>query len=395
MAEVIVFYGVPAFGHINAMLFLAETLVQGGYRVVFYATESFKQSISETGAEYRTYPIAAGFSEADLDLRDTSRLLAFYHIVLHYTELLYEPLLADIRHLKPVCIVHDSVAHWGYRLGQTTEIPSISFYSLVAINHVNNPSFWSYALNFSPTFFKDVTLLPQIFALKWRLAYKYGFMTSLLRTLMNKQKLNILSYNRALQIGGAGFDQSYFFLGPTSIQRPYISKGEPALGLAKGRKIIYVSLGTIFNQNEAFYRRLIAELAMSEYFVLIANSAQAQMPIFRQLPSNIWVSTRVDQRAVLQEASLFITASGNNSVAEAIYYGVPCLLAPQQGEQELTARRMVALGFGLLYQEREPLLKQVKQALQLRQIWNEQKAQKISQVRTKQLWLRIKDYIGG
>ena len=395
MAEVIVFYGVPAYGHINATLFLAEMLVNGGYHVVYYATDSFKQSISETGAEYRAYPVTASFSETDLDLRDTSRLFSFYHIVLHYTELLYEPLLTDLQALKPVCIVHDSVAHWGYRLGRTTAIPTISFYSLVAINRIANFSFWAYALNFSPTFFKDAALIPQILVHKWRLGRKYGFKTNLLRTLMNKQKLNILSYSRSLQIGGAGFDQSYFFLGPTAIQRPHISQGEPALNRAKGRQIIYVSLGTIFNQNEAFYQRLIAELANSEYFVLIANSAHAGMPIFRRLPSNMWVCQRVDQRAVLQEASLFITASGNNSVAEAIYYGVPCLLAPQQGEQELTAKRMTALGFGYRYKEQASLLKQVRQAMQLRQTWNEQKAKEISQVRTKQLWRRLKDYIGG
>jgi len=50
---------------------------------------------------------------------------------------------------------------------------------------------------------------------------------------------------------------------------------------------------------------------------------------------------------------LFITHAGLGSVHDGLYCGLPLLLVPQQEEQTITARRVVALGAGLLLKKKE------------------------------------------
>ena len=46
----------------------------------------------------------------------------------------------------------------------------------------------------------------------------------------------------------------------------------------------------------------------------------------------------VNQGEILKHADLFITAGGMNSIHEALYYGVPCLMCPQQGRTAAECR---------------------------------------------------------
>jgi MGT family glycosyltransferase len=49
---------------------------------------------------------------------------------------------------------------------------------------------------------------------------------------------------------------------------------------------------------------------------------------------------------ILPHTSLFVTHCGMNSTMESLYYGVPMVGLPQQGEQMMTARRIQELGLG-------------------------------------------------
>jgi MGT family glycosyltransferase len=57
----------------------------------------------------------------------------------------------------------------------------------------------------------------------------------------------------------------------------------------------------------------------------------------------------------LQQAALFITHGGVNSLHEGLYYGLPLLMVPQQAEQTFNAMRVVELGAGLMLKPDEVL----------------------------------------
>ena len=65
-----------------------------------------------------------------------------------------------------------------------------------------------------------------------------------------------------------------------------------------------------------------------------------------RIPDNFLVRPHVPQLEVLKHTGVFVTHGGMNSVMEAIYYGVPMVVVPQQPEQAMTAR-VAELGLGV------------------------------------------------
>ena len=59
------------------------------------------------------------------------------------------------------------------------------------------------------------------------------------------------------------------------------------------------------------------------------------------------------QKTLLQQAALFITHGGGNSVYEAIYCATPMIVIPQIAEQRVFARHIVSLGLGRMIEPRE------------------------------------------
>jgi len=72
------------------------------------------------------------------------------------------------------------------------------------------------------------------------------------------------------------------------------------------------------------------------------------MEEFGALPDNIAVFSHVNQIAVLEQADVFLSHCGMNSVSESLYFGVPLVMLPQTAEQKGVAERVKQLGAGLM-----------------------------------------------
>ena len=99
-----------------------------------------------------------------------------------------------------------------------------------------------------------------------------------------------------------------------------------------------------------------------------------------RLPDNFIVRPFVNQGEILKHASLFITAGGMNSIHEALYYGVPCLICPQQGEQLLNAKRFEAMGFGRRLRKKTDLYREAMAAMALKDTWSEEQRKEATAV---------------
>jgi MGT family glycosyltransferase len=114
------------------------------------------------------------------------------------------------------------------------------------------------------------------------------------------------------------------------------------------RPLIYISLGTVANENLAFFQTCVSALADSPYDVLISTGGRFNIEQFGAIPDNIMIKAWVPQTQVLQQAGLFITHGGLNSVHEGLYCGLPLLVVPQQAEQTFNGMRVAELGAGLM-----------------------------------------------
>jgi MGT family glycosyltransferase len=121
--------------------------------------------------------------------------------------------------------------------------------------------------------------------------------------------------------------------------------------LDEERPLIYVSLGTVFNNNPDFFKDCMAAFQDANYQVVMSLGRRLPISALGQIPANVIVCDYVPQLEILERASLYLTHGGVNSIHQALYCGVPLIMVPQQVEHGMVAARMVELGAGLLVQK--------------------------------------------
>ena len=120
------------------------------------------------------------------------------------------------------------------------------------------------------------------------------------------------------------------------------------------QKTVYISLGTVNNQNLPFYRSCLTALGETPYRVVMAVGRESMRHALGPLPANVQAEAMVDQIGVLAAADVFLTHCGMNSVSEALFFDVPLVCCPQTQEQRGVANRVRALGAGLLLPDDSP-----------------------------------------
>ena len=116
------------------------------------------------------------------------------------------------------------------------------------------------------------------------------------------------------------------------------------------KKLIYVSLGTIFNSNIDFYKQFIKAFKNSKDFqVLMSIGKYFQIKELGDLPDNIFAFNYVPQLQILKQTDIFITHGGINSINEAIFMNnLPIIIVPQELDQFENAKQVEKLEAGII-----------------------------------------------
>ena len=264
----------------------------------------------------------------------------------------------------------------------------------------------AYAPGFSADFLRYAGEIPGAAAYAKRLRKRYGLRNlGLLPVLMNRGDYNLCGYARLFQPGGRGFGGEYRFVGPLSVHRKIGQQNDfSCWDEDVSTPLIYISLGTVFHRNEEFLRTVVEQLGLrtgkrlterlektgggcpaglgggrsrgESFRVVLVWSGDET----RAFPENFTVRPFVNQNEILKHAALFITAGGMNSLHEALYFGVPCLMCPQQGEQRLNARRFERLGFGKILQDPRKLRREAWECMELKKGWDEKLRKRLTGV---------------
>ena len=351
----IVFFGTPAYGHVNPTLPMITELRKCGYHVIYYATEEFRQAVEACGATFRAYD----FGDIPWTPQVGSRILELTELLLRFTDAQMDELLRQTKELHPVLVLHDTIAFWGRAVAQTLGIRAASVNTIITAYRYTGKAFFLYATRFSGTSLKELKAIPGILKYKRRLKKQYGIKrTDLLGVLMNEEKFNVFTY--PCPVHPEGTRENRFFLGPAAVLREDTFEEEEDYSYDN---LIYVSLGTIFNAGPEFYRAVLSQFGGTKYTVVISCGKNYEWLKREAIPSNVIVKPYVNQKKVMQRAKLFLTAGGMNSICEAAAYGVPCLLYPQQGEQALNARMFRKLGLGKVIRNERRLFREAERLL--------------------------------
>ena len=136
---------------------------------------------------------------------------------------------------------------------------------------------------------------------------------------------------------------THHFVGP-SIRKDEARVAFPWEKLQEGRRVL-VSVGTVnFEVGARFFRASLEALADQPFqVVLVARDDMIDRPI----PSNFLVQSFIPQLAVLPKMDAVVCHAGHNTVAEALAFGLPLVLAPINTDQPAVAHQVVQAGAGI------------------------------------------------
>ena len=335
----IVFFCIPAHGHTNPTLGVVRELVARGHQVWYYSYNIMREKIESTGA---TFVSCDDYDmEQKLSPKDSVRVgkdMAFSTKILVDTTLaLDDKVCADMEQLKPDCIVADSMATWGKAVALKLGIPFVSSTTTFAFNQ-HSAKIMKQSIG---DLFKMLFAMPKVNKQIKRLQDKGYPVKSILDIIQNDEHTHTVVYTSPeFQPCSETFSDKYAFVGPSI---------RPAADMftKKRDKLIYISMGTVNNNMMPLYKRCISALADTDYQVILSVGNLVSIDQFGQLPENISVFPHVDQIAVLEQADVFVSHCGMNSVSESLYFGVPLVLLPQTAEQSGVAERVYQLGAGI------------------------------------------------
>jgi len=355
----------------------ASELVDHGEKIIYYCTEEFRNKIEQTGAEYRPYKgLINEFKIENYDLYKALKL----SVQMTVDKLDYN--LDTIRKENPDYIIHDSLCTWGKHIAAILGIPAVNLmhsYPVTksSISLTTDTAFFLIKVGmykFKNKFQKNSS--------KKILKKKYDINLSLGDILINKEGLNIVYTSKHMEPDIYEREKNYSFVGPSLFFKR--EQNDFPFHKLKDRKVIYISLGTLHNNNSHFYKTCVKAFTNKEYYVVISVGLETSLSELSDLPNNFLIRQSVPQQQLLEYVELFITHAGMNSVNESICCGVPMLLLPHQFEQKMIARRVMEMGIGItiknitptkLYENAEKLIsdsKYKKQALKYKSIFSEE-----------------------
>lgn len=336
----IVFFCIPAHGHTNPTLGVVRELVSLGHEVLYYSYNMLKEKIENTGAKFVScddYDM-----EQKLSPEDGARLgkdLAFSTKILVDTTLALDDMVcSQIKELQPDCIVADSMAIWGKCVALKFGIPFISSTTTFAFNQ-HSAKIMKQSIG---QIFGMIFSMGKIQKDIIRLQNKDYPINNVLDIIKNDDNTDTIVYTSPeFQPCSETFSDKYTFIGPSI--RPITDEI-----VKTHKKLIYISMGTVINNNAGFYHNCIKAFADTDFQVIMSVGNLTDMTKFKNLPENISVYQNVDQIAVLSKADVFISHCGMNSVNESLYYGVPLVMFPQTPEQGGVANRVNQLKAGVM-----------------------------------------------
>ncbi len=369
------FANMPAYGHVNPTLPVAQELVARGEEVIYYLTEEFRGAVEATGATFRPYTssmeqmrVPSSFSAADM-MRNSSNLMPL-RMVDEATSVLSQ-IIDDVRAEKPAFIVYDAMCLFGKILARSLHVPAILLRPSYAANeHFSMRQMMAGGQASSPNsaFFAAPSESPgqgapggqegmeRVFAERFAqlneqlaaLCQRYDVAPfSMLEMFAGAEPLTIVFIPREFQPQGETFDERQFvFVGPSLAPR-FANTSFPLEKLAN-QTVLFISLGTVFNNQAEFFNTCFAAFRDTSWLVVLSRGKNVDSAALDPIPANFLVEQYVPQLDILQLATAFVSHGGMNSTMESLYYGVPIVAIPQMPEQAMTARRVEELGLGLM-----------------------------------------------
>lgn len=292
----IVFFSIPAHGHTNPTLPVVAELVSRGHDVWYYSFLEFKEKIEGLGAKFipcdEFLPV---ISEDELNRKAGKDFAALIEMIVDTTIALDEKVCTELIDIQPDCIVSDSLCIWGKLFAKKLGIPYNCSTTTFAFNRHT-------AKRMKRSLKEIVGMIigmPRINK-KLDLLRSHGYeVENFISIIQNDNETDTIVYtSKKFQPMAETFSDRYSFVGPSIRQSSEAAEGR------KDRKLIYISLGTVLNQNKDFYQNCIQAFADSDFDVLMSVGEKTEIDSLGRIPDHVTVRNRVGQLEILQKADV-------------------------------------------------------------------------------------------
>lgn len=314
----ILFVNLPYQGHVIPTIGLVQELVKAGHRVTYLLPHDWCDRISGSGAAFLGYD---NHPKLDRQIRHAFRKAE--EVIREYDLLIYEQFFFPGKHLA-----------------EKYSKKCVRVFTSPATNRKLMADFLSHG---GPMGIFRIPLISKL----WTLDAVKGLGISLRHTnwlteiVENPPSCNLVYSLRSFQPYGDEFPEEHFhFIGPSVYDRK-----DPPFPLPQ-RPVIYISLGTILKGAESFFHMCMEAFQNEDVTVVLSVGADFAISGLKHIPENFLVRNHVPQTRVLEQASLFITHGGMNSVSEAMAAGVPMVVIPMVSDQPVNAQQVEKLGLG-------------------------------------------------
>ena len=348
----LVFFNVPYYGHIDPTLGLVQELAKRGEEIDYYCTKEFRYRIESAGARFQPLP-------SQLDPMSFLTMESYGM----ETSLELLPILSEqIRRDLPKLLIFESTCLLGYLLSKLLQLPTVSTHTVTFVPPgLNLPMSELLAFILPPQWFPLLSALHPISEgsivekLQWFFNHRYLWRqlkqqyptgdVKLKEMLRLQGDLNIVFLSEDLPIKRELYDESYIFTGPCYLDIP--PDTDFPLEELEGESVVYISLGTFYNQDVSFFKKCLFAFNQSHHRVVMTIGKSLDIRLLGEIPSNFIVRNWVPQLEILKYARLFITHGGLNGVLGGLMNRVPLVVFPRGADQFFLASRVEELGAGM------------------------------------------------
>ena len=137
------------------------------------------------------------------------------------------------------------------------------------------------------------------------------------------------------------YDDSFIFIGPPIYDRK--ENIDFPFEKLKNKKVVYISLGTVFNNTNNKLYDIFFKTFTDENVVVVMTAYNIDISKF-DIPKNFIVRNYVPQSEILKYTDVAITHAGMNSTSDLLYNNVPFVAIPIGADQPYMAARVSELG---------------------------------------------------
>jgi MGT family glycosyltransferase len=340
MARVL-FINVGSEGHINPTLGVVQELIRRGEEVVYFTGDQMRERVESTGAKVIT---CESGKLLQAFLAGGRNPWARAGGLLRTADIIIPSVLEQTKGERFDYIIHDSMFGCGRLIAQILDMPAVNsctsfVFQQNSFDSLQERQLREFAAGVNERAQQEFQQLIKSVQAKYDVRIGSAY-----EVYCNPAPLTVVYTSKRFQPGGESFDESYKFVGPSIAPR---AQNEFDYSPLDTDNLIYISLGTVFNQVVDFYKLCFEAFAHTKYSVILSVGRRTQAADLGEIPANFIVRNYVPQLEVLQHAKLFITHGGMNSASEGLYYGVPLIVIPQSADQPVVARRVDEIGAGI------------------------------------------------